>query len=230
MEKSTRPDIAFATHNAARYSADPRETHTKAVTHLCRYLLATREQGTYYRPDLSRSFEVYADAEFGGMFNKETAQDDPETAKSRGGHLILYAGCPIIWASRLITEICLSTTEAEYVALSESMRATIPLMNLMEEFRGQELVTDDVHPNVYCTAFEDNDGALELARAPKMRPRTKHINHKYHFFRSHIYRPGDNAGKIHLLSIDTREQLADIFTKAVANELFGKFRKAIMGW
>ena len=59
---------------------------------------------------------------------------------------------------------------------------------------------------------------------------TKHINHKYHFFRSHIYRPGDNAGKIHLLSIDTREQLADIFTKAVSNELFRKFRKAIMGW
>ena len=230
LEKSTRPDIAFATHNAARFSADPRESHSSAVTHLCRYLLNTRDQGMYYRPDMRRSFEVHVDAEFGGLFNRETAADDPDTARSRGGYIVRYANCPIIWSSRLITEICLSTTEAEYVALSESMRATIPIMNLMHECQSHGILDQAAQPNVYCTAFEDNNGALELARAPKMRPRTKHINQKYHFFRSQVARPGDNEGRIHILAIDTREQLGDIFTKAVSNDLFLKFRKAIMGW
>jgi hypothetical protein len=43
-------------------------------------------------------------------------------------------------------------------------------------------------PKVYCKAFEDNSGALELAKAPKMRPRTKHINLVFHHFRDYVRR------------------------------------------
>ena len=41
-------------------------------------------------------------------------------------------------------------------------------------------------PSVKCKVFEDNNGAIELAKAPKIRPRTKHIALKYHRFREHI--------------------------------------------
>jgi len=87
-------------------------------------------------------------------------------------------------------------------------------------------------PEVFCTAFEDNSGALEMARVPKMRPRTKHINLKYHFFRSRVVQDGDEdiKGKVHIKAIDTKEQQGDLFTKSVCQELFLKFRKAIMGW
>ena len=94
------------------------------------------------------------------------------------------------------------------------------------------LVEEASTPEVFCTAFEDNSGALEMARVHKMRPRTKHINLKYHFFRSRVVQDGDEdiEGKIHIRAIDTEEQLADIFTKAVSQELFLKFRLEIMGW
>jgi hypothetical protein len=231
LEKSTRPEMAFASHQAARFSADPRAPHSKAVLHLCRYLQGTRDKGIIYTPDPSLGFEVYADADLAGTWNKETASDDPSTARSRLGYVIRYAGCPIVWASKLIPEICLSTTEAEYCSLSEALRQTIPLMNLLKECQSHGIAVNENEPEVFCTAFEDNSGALVMANTPKIRPRTKHINLKYHHFRSHVAMDGeDNTGKIHIKAIDTKEQLADVFTKAVAQDLFLKFRFLILGW
>jgi hypothetical protein len=60
-------------------------------------------------------------------------------------------------------------------------------------------------PKVYCKAFKDNSGALELARLPKIRPWTKHINIKYHHFREYVH-----LGLIEMLPISTTEQVADI--------------------
>ena len=101
---------------------------------------------------------------------------DPSTAKSRTGYVIMYGGCPVVWASKLQREVALSTTEAEYTALSESLREVISLMQLLEE--SKELLRwaiMDKTPVVHCKVFEDNSGALEMGRLPKMRPGTKHI-------------------------------------------------------
>ena len=72
--------------------------------------------------------------------------------------------------------------------------------------------------------YEDNRGALELAKMPKLGPRTKHIVLKYHHFREHI-----RNGKVHIHAIDMREQLADIFTKALPREAFQYLRRKICG-
>ena len=80
-------------------------------------------------------------------------------------------------------------------------------------------------PNVYCKDFEDNSGALELAKAPRMRPRTKYINIVYHHFREHV-----RIRVIQLFIISSGNQLADIFSKPLPRDLFLKFRKYIMGW
>ena len=66
--------------------------------------------------------------------HQEGAQHDPMTAKSRSGWIIQYVGCPITWASKLQTLTALSTTEAEYVALSMAMRESLP-DNLFQRFR-----------------------------------------------------------------------------------------------
>jgi hypothetical protein len=63
-------------------------------------------------------------------------------------------------------------------------------------------------PRVHCKAFEDNSGALKLARLPKLRPRTKHINIKYHHFCEHV-----QLGLIKVYPIGMNDQIADIFTK-----------------
>ena len=54
---------------------------------------------------------------------------------SRTGYTIYYANCPVIWSSKLQTEIALSTTEAEYIALSQSLRDVLPLISLLRELK-----------------------------------------------------------------------------------------------
>lgn len=99
--------------------------------------------------------------------------------RSRTGCVILYTGCLITWFSKLQTEISLSTTEAEYIALSTACREI--LHELFNELR-QFLDILPIIPQVKCTLFEDKVGAGTLAKSPKMTLRTKHIAIKYHHF------------------------------------------------
>jgi hypothetical protein len=69
-----------------------------------------------YTP-VDKGFDCCSDADFSGNYNHKTAADDPSTAKSRSGCVIFYAGCPIYWASKLQTEIALSSTKSEYISL-----------------------------------------------------------------------------------------------------------------
>ena len=119
----------------------------------------------------------------------------------------------------------MSSTEAEYIALSTALRQAIPLMTMMEEMKERNIIEKEYVPRVYCKAFEDNAGALELARLPKMRPRTKHINCKYHHFRQHVAQK-----KIEIHSVKTTEQLADLWTKPLGQEPFRKFTYETMGF
>jgi hypothetical protein len=80
-------------------------------------------------------------------------------------------------------------------------------------------------PEVHCKAFEDNSGALEMARTSKMRPRTKHLNIKYHHFREAV-----EQGLVTIHGVRTTEQLADIFTKPLPLQMFKGLQKQIMGW
>ena len=108
------------------------------------------------------------------------------------GYVITYANCPIIWAIWLQTEIAFSTREAEYIALSQSMRCVIPSVSLMKEnefLLKLQVDTPTVLFNIFkipVTVYEDNQGAIALAVSPQMRPCTKHIKIKYHHFQSFV--------------------------------------------
>jgi hypothetical protein len=226
LEKSSRPDLAFSVHQCARFSSDPKKSHADAIKHIGRYLMGTRDKGIILKPDNQQSFIVYADADFVGNWRKETAESESMTAKSRTGFAITYSGCPISWTSKMQTEVALSTTESEYISLSSALRDVIPLINLTREYKERY---DDQNiifvPTVRCTLFEDNTGALELANTPKMRPRTKHINVKYHHFRDYVRRK-----IITIQAISTTEQIADLFTKPLPQDLFRKFRDKLQNW
>ena len=224
LEKSTRPDIAYAVHQCARFSSDPRSSHTKAVKRIGRYLLATADKGIILQPN-STSFECWVDASHAGEWNKETAPVDPATAKSRSGYAITFGGCPIVWASKMQTEIALSSTEAEYIAMSQAMREVLPMMALMQEAAEVGVLPAAEVPKVHCKVFEDNSGAIEIARLPKIRPRTKHLNIKYHHFRDQVAR-----GRITIQFVPTEDQIADMLTKPVSIERLVRFRKKLMGW
>ena len=227
LEKGSRPDIAYAVHQCARFSSAPRQSHGEAVRNIVKYLKGTSDKGIYFDPNTNASFEVYVDADFCGNWQKESAQFDQSTAKSRSGYVISLYDCPLIWFSKLQTQCALSTTEAEYIALSQSMRDALPIMRLLQELKDKGFDAADHLPKIHCKAFEDNSGALELANAPKMRPRTKHINLVYHHFQSFVRGPNPLVS-IH--PIDTLDQTGDIFTKPLDQNLFVKHRRKMMGW
>jgi hypothetical protein len=85
-----------------------------------------------YKPDLKRGLKVLVDANFAGGWDTLDAEN-AENVYSCTGYIICYAGCPMFWQSKLQTEIALSTAEAEYIALSQALRETIPMTNLMRE-------------------------------------------------------------------------------------------------
>jgi hypothetical protein len=224
LASSCRPELSCIVHQCARFSANPMENHTEAIKKIARYLKGTVDKGIIMKPTENK-FKVYVDADFGGLWDKQIAADRPITSKSRTGYVVTYADCPIIWASQLQSEIALSTTEAEYLALSTALRHTIPIMRLVKELALKFNLPLETKPTIYCTVFEDNAGAVEIANVPKMRPRTRHINPKYHHFRKYVF-----DGKIKVKYIPTEEQHGDIMTKNLAKDLFLKHRKAICGW
>ena len=118
--------------------------------------------------------------------------------------------------------------EAEYIALSQSMRCVIPLKRLVTKVLGSfNIKEDDVNFVSQSTVFEDNNGCLHLATCPRMTPRSKHIGVKYHFFRR--FAEGANA-VLKIVKIGTEEQKADIFTKGLQGDSFLSIRKLLCGW
>ena len=89
IEKSTRPDISYATHQCARFCENPKVSHAKAVKRLVAYLRNSRDEGIVMDPKKERlSLEIYCDADWSGNYVKRTAEWDASTAKSRTGFVI----------------------------------------------------------------------------------------------------------------------------------------------
>ena len=98
------------------------------------------------------------------------------------------------------------------------------MRRLLQEI-GEKTKLDFVKPAmVHSTIFEDNNGALALAKSPKLTPRTKHIAIKYHWFKSLI------GEQFKITAINTEAQKADIFTKGLDSEAFTRVRKLLCGW
>ena len=176
------------------------------------------------QPKRNHGLEVYVNADFARNWDPDKA-NNVNTARLRHGYIIYYAGCPITWKSSTQTEIALSTTDTEYVDISYTLRSTIPIMRLLRKIRKQgiKVITDRVP--VQCKVFEDNAGAINIARSERFRPRAKHMNIKLHHFRLYI-----NTGRITIDQIKSEEQPEDLFTKPLPNPLFKYLRHKLMGW
>jgi hypothetical protein len=116
------------------------------------------------------------------------------------------------------TEIALSTTEAEYIVLYQSMREVLPIMWLLQEAHDHGIPVLTNPPKIHCKDFEDNAGAIEIAKETKMRPRTKNLNIKYHHFREEVKKGTDS-----IYHVGAKDQIAGIFTKPLDESLFQKF-------
>ena len=113
----------------------------------------------------------------------------------------------------------------EYVSLSHSVRALIPLKSLIKEVI-DNLGIDSANLKFVSstTIYAENNGAIVVATSPRMAPTSKHIAVKHHWFRQHV-------GKEFVIrKIESENQKADIFTKGLQGQIFVSIRKLLWGW
>eukprot|EP00957_Ditylum_brightwellii_P087261 6641949-Ditylum_brightwellii.AAC.1 len=100
-------------HQCARFTNQPMMSHERAFRRIVKYLSTMTDRGIVYDPNPNLGMQCFFNADFAGSWSNADA-DNPESVMS-------------------CTEIALSTTEVEYIALSSAMREVIPFMNLLEE-------------------------------------------------------------------------------------------------
>jgi hypothetical protein len=169
--------------------------------------------------------DAYPDANFAGTYEYER-HDNPTCVKSWTGYVINVANYPVMWRFKLQTESERLTTEAEIVAISHCARKLIPIMQMVE-FLGAAVGLPVDCTSMHVCIHEDNAAALILADTlpPQYTPWSKHYHIKTIWFRELIKKL-----KIKLVKIETVEQLADLFTKALSRVQFEYLRKKLMGW
>ena len=196
LANATRPDIAYAVNRLAAYTANPSLQHVTALKRVLRYLRGTKDYGiTYRKPtndDQKNMCHGYADAAYGNA-------DD---YKSTSGYVFLVAGGAVTWSSKKQTTIALSSTEAEYVALSEAGREACWLKSLYDELGYEQREPILIRG--------DNDGSIAMAKNPQFHKKSKHIATRWHWVRDLV-----EDKTIAIESCRDPQQTADVLTKAL---------------
>lgn len=196
VAQCTRPDIAFSVNDVSRFNSNFGNAHWNAVKRIMRYLKGTIDLKLKFTYGISNDICGYSDADWASDIDKR---------RSCTGFLFTLSGGAITWMSKRQATIALSTTEAEYMALSAATQEALWLRQLYTE-----LDNGNVKPIlIHC----DNQGAIKLAEMDCYKARSKHIDIRHHFVREKI----ENS-IIELEYIPTNEMAADSLTKAVSKE------------
>src|SRR6266436_185325 len=166
----TRPDIAFAVTKLAQYAARPSQDHLNRALYICRYLRGTSKYCLTYDGTEGQGLLACTDSDWAS---------DPKVRRSQSGFFLKLAGGAISWTSRAQRTIALSSTEAEYMALSDCSRQVVWMHTLMGEL-GYNL-----KPIPICG---DNQGSIFIASNPVTEKQSKHIDIRYHYIREVIER------------------------------------------
>jgi hypothetical protein len=227
------PEIGFAISQLARFSFNPKRSHELALIRLGQYLKGTLDEGLVLKPMKLDEFrmDVFVDSDFLSLYGKER-RDDPDNVRCRTGYVILLNDCPVVWKSCLQDSICTSTMMAEYYALSTAMREVIPLRNLIKEVAKGLGINELCNTQFQCTAHEDNTACETLANLEpgRVTPRSKFYDVRVHWFRSILTPPSVKEDFIQVVRCDTKDQLADAFTKFLSRDDFERLRKMLCGW
>ena len=101
--------------------------------------------------------------------------------------MVTFDNCPLLWVSKLQTDISLYTLYSEYVALSHSVRALVPLKSLIKEvIDNLGVYSEKLNFVSSSTIYEDNNRDIVMATSPRMNPTSKYIAFKYHWFRQNV--------------------------------------------
>ncbi|GJR47494.1 retrovirus-related pol polyprotein from transposon TNT 1-94 [Tanacetum coccineum] len=194
---SSRPDLIHAVCLCARYQAKPTEKHLQAVKQIFRYLKGTINMGLWYSKDTGMSLTAYADADHAGC---------QDTRRSTSGSAQFLGDKLVSWSSKKQKCTAISSTEAEYIALSGCCAQILWMRSQLTDYGFQFNKIP-----LYC----DNKSAIALCCNNVQHSRAKHIDVRYHFIKEQV-----ENGIVELYFVRTEYQLADIFTKPLPRERF----------
>ena len=197
----TRPDIAFAVTKLAQFSANPSDEHLKKALHVCRYLAGTKDYRLVYDGRKGEGINAMTDSDWGS---------DPTTRRSQTGYFVSLASGAFSWTSRAQKTIAHSSTEAEYMALSDCSRQCVWVHQLFGEL-GYKVKPIQISG--------DNQGSIFIASNPVVDKRSKHVEIRFHYIRDVIAR-----GLVEVTFIPGEENPADLLTKNLGRVKFEKFR------
>jgi hypothetical protein len=203
LATQTRCDIAFTASILSRFLVNPAPAHIRSAKRVLQYLKGTIMYGITYRGIQGLDIRLYTDSDYAG---------DRDTYRSTSGYVSFIAGGPVSWQSKRQSVVAQSSTEAEYIAMSESAKEGAWIRYLLEglEYKGQ-----DLNP---ITLYGDNQGALSLAENPTFHRGSKHIAVRYHLIRQEV-----EEGRLQLAYIPTDCMPADGLTKALKSPVHMRF-------
>ncbi|GJX61169.1 retrovirus-related pol polyprotein from transposon TNT 1-94 [Tanacetum coccineum] len=194
---ASRPDLVFAVCMCARYQSRPTKKHLEAVKRVFRYLQGTINMGLWYPKDTAMALTAYADADHAGC---------QDTRRSTSGSAQFLGDKLVSWSSKKQTSTSISSTEAEYIAMSGCCAQILWMRSQLSDYG----FAYNRIP-LYC----DNKSAIALCCNNVQHSRSKHIDIRHHFIREQV-----EKGVVELYFVRTEYQLADIFTKALPRERF----------
>ncbi|GKC01284.1 retrovirus-related pol polyprotein from transposon TNT 1-94 [Tanacetum coccineum] len=194
---ASRPDLVFAVCMCARYQASPTKKHLEALKRVFRYLRGTINWGLWYPKDTAMALTAYADADHAGC---------QDTRRSTSGSAQFLGDKLVSWSSKKQKSTAISTTEAEYIAMSGCCAQILWMRSQLTDYG---FVFNKIP--LYC----DNRSAIALCCNNVQHSRSKHIDIRHHFIREQV-----EKGVVELYFVTTDYQLADIFTKALPRERF----------
>jgi len=204
---STPPDISYAVGQLAMFLNCHGREHHAAALHLLKYIKGTRDLGITYSPDSSLEVFGYSDADWASNI---------DTRRSTTGYVFYAAGGPVSWKSKVQPTVALSSTEAEYMALTSCAQEAMSLKQLQKEF----LVTSLLPTLIY----EDNQGAIAMSINPVMYKTSKHISIRQHFIREKV-----QDEDVRLEYCRTEDMFADALTKPLSKVIFLRLRSKLLG-
>ncbi|KAI4299912.1 hypothetical protein L6164_033332 [Bauhinia variegata] len=192
----TRPDIAHAVGVVSRYLSNPGKEHRQTVKWILRYLRGTSRFCLCFGAD-KPVLDGYTDADMAG---------DVDSRKSTSGYMMTFAGGAVSWQSKLQKCVALSSTKAEYIAITEAGKELLWMKRFLQEL--------DLNQERYVV-HSDSQSAIHLSKNLTFYSRSKHIEVRYHWIRDALERKQFFLEKIH-----TDDNGSDMMTKTLP---MGKF-------
>ena len=198
----THPDISYSVQQLSWFLDCFSHAHWNAAIHVVRYLKGSRDLELVLGGDNEVKITGFTDSDWANC---------PDTRRSIGGYLFTLGSGPVSWQSKWQRIVVTSSCEAEYTAAFEASKEAIWLRTLLSSI--------GLPPTSATTLLCDNNAAITLLEDPAFHARVKHFDVRYHFLREHV-----QSGNISLSYINTKDNIADIFTKPLDITIFTRLR------